>query len=114
MNPEETISRIPAFIREAVQCIAVSFPVAKDAIYAGGISAGGSITNAEITARTPWPEQQPVLSNADLVARLLELMHLQLPTSTVDQIVAYADGATVWERNGALLLLLLAPEMHLA
>jgi uncharacterized protein (DUF1800 family) len=76
--------------------------------------AGGSITNAEITARTPWPDQQPVLSNADLVNRLLDLMRIQLPASTVDQVVAYADGATVWERNGALLLLLLAPEMHLA
>jgi len=76
--------------------------------------AGGSITNAEITARTPWPDQQPVLSNADLVERLLDLMRLQLPAATVDQVVTYANGATVWERNAALLLLLLAPEMQLA
>jgi uncharacterized protein (DUF1800 family) len=76
--------------------------------------AGGSIMRSEITARTPWPEQLPVLSNADLVARLLDLMHLRLPPTTVAEIVRYADGATVWERNNAIVLLMLAPEMHLA
>ncbi len=76
--------------------------------------AGGSILRSEITARTPWPAQLPVLGNADLVARLLDLMHLRLPPSTVDEIVRYANGATVWERNNAIVLLMLAPEMHLA
>jgi uncharacterized protein (DUF1800 family) len=76
--------------------------------------AGGSISNAEITARTPWPEQLPVISNADLVHRLSSLMQLQLPPSTVDEIIRYANGATVWERNNAIVLLMLAPEMHLA
>jgi hypothetical protein len=42
------------------------------------------------------------------------LSRLGLPASTVAEIVRYADGATVWERNNALLLVLLAPEMHLA
>jgi len=76
--------------------------------------AGGSIMRSEITARTAWPEQLPVLTNAALVDRLLALMRLQLPASTVAEIVQYANGATVWERNNALLLLMLAPEMHLA
>jgi uncharacterized protein (DUF1800 family) len=76
--------------------------------------AGGSIMRSEITARTPWPEQLPVLSSADLVARLLDLMQLRLPSTTVAEIVRYADGATVWERNNAIVLLMLAPEMHLA
>lgn len=76
--------------------------------------AGGSITNAEITARTPWPDQQPVLSNTDLVARLLDLMRLTLPPAAVAEVVRYADGATVWERNNACLLIMLTPEMHLA
>ena len=31
--------------------------------------AGGSIMRSEITARTAWPDSQPVLSNATLVAR---------------------------------------------
>jgi len=74
--------------------------------------AGGSIMRSEITARTP--AQLPVLSNADFVDRLLELTFLELPQSTVDEIVRYANGATVWERNSALLLVLLAPEMQLA
>ena len=30
------------------------------------------------------------------------------------EIVRYANSATVWERNNALLLIMLAPEMHLA
>jgi hypothetical protein len=41
-------------------------------------------------------------------------MQLQLPPSTVDEIIRYANGATVWERNNAIVLLMLAPEMHLA
>jgi uncharacterized protein (DUF1800 family) len=76
--------------------------------------AGGSILRSEITARSPWPHYVPVLTSAALVQRLLDLMHVRLPSSTVDEVVRYADGATVWERNNALLLLLLAPEMHLA
>lgn len=76
--------------------------------------AGGSIMRSEITARTPWPAQLPVLTNVDFVDRLLELTQLEFPQSTVDEIVRYADSATVWERNSALLLVLLAPEMQLA
>ncbi|MGE5209830.1 MAG: DUF1800 family protein, partial [Acidobacteriota bacterium] len=76
--------------------------------------AGGSIMRSEITARTPWPDSQPVLSNAALVARLLELMRVQLSPAATAEIVRYADGATVWERNNALLLIMLAPEMQMA
>jgi uncharacterized protein (DUF1800 family) len=76
--------------------------------------AGGSIMRSEITARTPWPESQPVLSGAALVARLLELMRVQLSPAATAEIVRYADGATVWERNQAVLLIMLAPEMQMA
>ena len=76
--------------------------------------AGGSIMRSEVTARTPWPEQRPVLSNTALVARLLELMHLQLSPAATAEIVRYADGTTVWERNNALVLIMLAPEMQMA
>ena len=76
--------------------------------------AGGSIMRSEITARTPGPDRQPVLSNAALVARFLELMRLQLSPAATAEIVRYADGASVWERNNALLLIMLAPEMQLA
>ncbi len=75
--------------------------------------AGGSIMRSEITARTP-PAQLPTLSNDDLVARLLDLMRLRYSPAAVAEIVAYANGATVWERNNALLLIMLAPELHLA
>ncbi len=76
--------------------------------------AGGTIMRSEITARTPYPEQLPVLSNTALVARFLELMRLQLSPTAAAEIVRYADGATVWERNNALLLIMLAPEMQMA
>ena len=76
--------------------------------------AGGSIMRSEITARTPWPDSQPVLSNAALVARLLELMRIQLSPAATAEIVRYADGATVWERNNAVLLIMLTPEMQMA
>jgi uncharacterized protein (DUF1800 family) len=75
--------------------------------------AGGSIMRSEITARTP-PTQLPTLSNDDLVARLLDLMRLRYSPAAVAEIVRYANGATVWERNNALLLIMLAPELHLA
>ena len=75
--------------------------------------AGGSIMRSEITARTP-PAQLPTLSNDDLVARLLDLMRLRYSPAAVAEIVRYANGATVWERNNALLLIMLAPELHLA
>ncbi len=75
---------------------------------------GGSIMRSEITARTDWPEELPVLSSADLAERLAELMYLQPPTSTVEEIARYADGTNVWQRHNAIVLLMLAPEMHLA
>jgi hypothetical protein len=73
--------------------------------------AGGDITRAEITARSGG---LPVLSNSDLIDRLLTLMRLEFPSSTRSELIRYADGASVWERNDALLLVMLAPEMHLA
>ena len=76
--------------------------------------AAGSIMRSEITARTPFPAQLPVLANADFVDRLLDLMRLRHSPETIAEIVRYANDATVWERNNALLLIMLAPEMHLA
>jgi len=76
--------------------------------------AGGTVMRSEITARTPWPQETPVLSNAALVARFVDLMRVQLSPAAIAEIVRYADGATVWERNNALLLIMLAPEMQMA
>ena len=76
--------------------------------------AGGSIMRSEVTARTPFPEQLPALPNAEFVDRLLALSDVRLSASTVSEIVRYVNGTSVWERNNALLLILLAPEMHLA
>jgi uncharacterized protein (DUF1800 family) len=73
--------------------------------------AGGSIMRSEITANT---NGRPVLSNAALVARFLELMRIQLSPAATAEIVRYADGTSVWERNNALLLIMLAPEMQMA
>lgn len=38
-----------AFVDAMVHCVASKFPIAKDAIYAGGISAGGTFTNRNLT-----------------------------------------------------------------
>lgn len=72
----------------------------------------GTISNAEITARTPTGA--PALSNADYLDRLQTLMDLHLDGSSRNEIVRYADAATVWERNDALFLMMIAPEMHIA
>lgn len=76
--------------------------------------AGGSIMRSEITARTKWPAELPVLSNAALVDRFLELMRLQLSPAAKAEVVRFADSATVWERHKAFFLIMLAPEMQMA
>jgi uncharacterized protein (DUF1800 family) len=73
--------------------------------------AGGDITRAEITARTG---SVPALSSADFIDRLLTLMQLDFTSTARSELLRYADSASVWERNDALLLIMLAPEMHLA
>ncbi len=76
--------------------------------------AGGQISNGEITARGPWPAYVPVMSASQLVDRFLQLTGLAVSTSTYNELVAFATRATIWERQDALLLLLLAPDMHVA
>ena len=76
--------------------------------------AGGQISNSEITARGPWPAYVPVISATQLVDRFLLLTGLAVSTATYDELVAFATRASVWERQDALLLLLLAPDMHVA
>jgi uncharacterized protein (DUF1800 family) len=76
--------------------------------------AGGSIMRSEITAHKGWPDYVPVLSNAEMVARLLDLMRLRLSPTATAEIVRYAEGVTVWERNNALGLIMLVPEMQMA
>jgi uncharacterized protein (DUF1800 family) len=73
--------------------------------------AAGTISRAEITATK---NGVPVLSSADLVDKLLTLMRLRLSDAARSEIIRYADGAAVWERNDAVLLIMAAPEMHLA
>ena len=74
----------------------------------------GSISQGEIVATGPWPASIPVISAKQLVDRFLQLTGLAVSTPTYDELVAFATRATVWERNDALLLLLLAPDMHVA
>ena len=76
--------------------------------------AAGQISNGEITARGPWPTYVPTISAKQLVDRFLQLTGLSVSTPTYDELVAFATRATVWERHDALLLLLLAPDMHVA
>jgi uncharacterized protein (DUF1800 family) len=73
--------------------------------------ARGQLTNQQVTARNG---SLPVLSNADFVRLLEEYTAVELSPSSRAEILRYADSASVWERNDALVLLLLAPEMHVA
>ncbi len=76
--------------------------------------ANGQISNNEITARGPYPQYVPVISAAALVDRFLQLTGLRVSTATYNEAVGFATRASVWERQDALLLLLLAPDMHVA
>ena len=71
----------------------------------------GSLTNIQVTARTAG---LPTLSNAEYIGLLEEYMGIRLTDASRAEIVRYANGATVWERNDALILMMLAPEMHVA
>ena len=57
----------------------------------------------------------PTISATQLVDRFLLLTGLAVSTPTYNELVAFATTApSVWERQDALLLLLLAPDMHVA
>jgi hypothetical protein len=71
----------------------------------------GSLTNTQVTARTAGV---PTLSNAEYVGQLEQYMGLRLSETSRAEIIRYADGATVWERNDAVILMMIAPEMHVA
>jgi len=73
--------------------------------------ARGQLTNQQVTARVGG---LPVLSNEDFVRLLEEYTGIELTAASRAEVVRYAESATVWERNDALVLILLAPEMHVA
>lgn len=74
--------------------------------------AGGSIARETIIARDD--DRNPVLSGAAYVDELLRLMGLGLSPATTSTIVAHSDAESVWDRWDAVLLIMLAPEMHIA
>jgi poly(3-hydroxybutyrate) depolymerase len=49
LPPTDTAGPDVAFVEAMVRCVAATWPVAADQIYAGGISAGGSFTNRNLT-----------------------------------------------------------------
>jgi uncharacterized protein (DUF1800 family) len=71
----------------------------------------GDLTNAQVTARTG---SLPTLSNAAFIDLLEAYMGIRLTAASKAELVRYANGASVWERNDALLLMMLAPELHVA
>jgi hypothetical protein len=54
------------------------------------------------------------LSNAAFIDLLEAYMGIHLTAASKAELVRYANGATVWERNDALLLMMLVPELHAA
>jgi hypothetical protein len=73
--------------------------------------ARGQLTNQQVTARVGGVA---ALSNEDFIRLLEEYTAIELTATSRAEIIRYAESATVWERNGALVLLMLAPEMHVA
>jgi uncharacterized protein (DUF1800 family) len=71
----------------------------------------GDLTNAQVTARTG---SLPTLSNAAYIDLLESSMGIRLTATSKEALVRYATGASVWERNDALLLMMLVPELHVA
>ena len=61
----------------------------------------GDLTNAQVTARTG---SGPTLSNAAFIDLLETYMGIRLSAASKAELLRYANGASVWERNDALLL----------
>ena len=68
----------------------------------------------EITDQGPWPAHVPVMSAPQLVDRFLQLTGLAVERADLRRARGVRHPATVWERQDALMLLLLAPDMHVA
>jgi uncharacterized protein (DUF1800 family) len=71
----------------------------------------GDLTNAQVTANSGGV---PTLSNAAYIDLLERYMGIRLTAASKAELVRYANAASVWERNDALLLMMLVPEMQLA
>jgi len=69
--------------------------------------AGGTLSHAEVTGTYA---DRP----ADLVRRILSLMHVKVATPTFTALVNYATAITPPERNQLVRLILTCPDMHLA
>ena len=74
----------------------------------------GSMTRAEITATSGWPDYEPDLSDADLVDRMAQLMEVRLSPGSRQHLIDHVAAGDVWQRTDVILLILLAPELHLA
>ncbi len=83
--------------------------------------AGGDLRKVDVQAQN---NNVPVMTAQQLVDRMLDLTRLSsvrnnvvyrsISDATYLQTVAFAQQANVWERQEALLLILLAPDMHVA
>jgi uncharacterized protein (DUF1800 family) len=71
----------------------------------------GSLTQAQVVANTAGV---PTLSNAAFIDLLESYMGIRLNAASKAELLRYANGASVWERHGALLLMMLVPELHVA
>ncbi len=71
----------------------------------------GSLTNAQVTANVAGV---PTLTNANYIALLEQNMGIRLTDTSRAEVLRYANGASVWERNDAVVLMMLVPEMHVA
>ncbi len=74
----------------------------------------GRLTQAALIDRSPWPDYIPAMTHAEVVDTMLDLLELQLDVGTRQRIVNHVANGSVWDRNDALLLILLAPELHTA
>ncbi len=79
----------------------------------GGVMrlAGGDISRDELTARS---DGVPVMSSAQVIDRIVQLCELTISPSLRADLIAFVDSINVWERNGVLFLLLIAPELQVA
>jgi hypothetical protein len=71
----------------------------------------GDLTYAQVTARSG---NVPTLSNAAYIDLLETYMGIRLTAASKAELLRYANSVSVWERDDALLLMMLVPELHVA
>jgi len=74
----------------------------------------GRLTREQLIDASPWPDYVPTMPSADVIDNMTTMMEVQISSESRRQLIAHLERSERWERNDALYLILLTPELHTA